>query len=841
MNSNSKNRLNHALLLILGFWGMIRPNFTSITWGTGLFTIIWIYNFLELAYRFHSKKELCLTGLVFTAGYCLKFAGAMGNSLLDFALFGIFGLALFEVFSVSAHFMRKWNNFWGTLIFPAFWMLMYLFATLLRLPSLFRVDMMFTDMNVLMLSERLIGSLGFSFVIIWMISLLRYSVSNRKIWCALLSLALFCALLTPGIFILFPNTEATESVRIAYTTGPYGGDFINYVSPSYEESEQSLERSVENAASQGAEILCFNEEAFELDDVDEARFIDTCASLAENNSIAVLLGLDVRDTDESENGKSLNKVVLIGPDGEIINSYQKSRLIPIIEANYVQGEAAIPTTRLKLNGKSIKIAYLICYDSNFPEYVNDIEPDTDILFLPSWDWSAVTEIHAKLCDAIAAENNIYVIKPTYDGISIAIDQDGQIFHKTSTDETGFETVHVVDIPIKSSTVEVKSGSQLSALVHAIIALDIFSVLVCLVLLAGHLVFSTEKSRRSDAFTALAVTNIIGCIADALSWLLDGHTRLNSVVFDSTLLAMLLTIVLIWEYLGYLFEYVREKAPVPTVSLKVFSCISLAVLILTVVMSLNGQLFTVTDGAYSDGPRYDFYVYLNIGLVIYAFITVSFFRKLLTVTDRIAAYSYLLIPVLSAVVNTFIEDFSFAYAATALTLTVLYVMIQSDKVERLQQEGQIVGYRVVHDELTGLFNRRAFEERRVALKKLDGTVGVVFGDLNGLKYTNDNFGHEAGDQLLLKFTSMLMDVFRQNELFRISGDEFVCLMENVEEDVFASRLHELEEKIGQDEQPIAAIGAVFGSKHEIDALVRDAETEMYRNKSLIHERFPEFVR
>lgn len=99
-------------------------------------------------------------------GYSLKFAGAMGNSWINIGLFGIFGLALYAVFCLSAHFMQRWNKFAATLFFPALWLLAYLIATLLRFPALVRVDMMLTDMNTLMHAERLIGSLGFSFAII---------------------------------------------------------------------------------------------------------------------------------------------------------------------------------------------------------------------------------------------------------------------------------------------------------------------------------------------------------------------------------------------------------------------------------------------------------------------------------------------------------------------------------------------------------------------------------------------------------------------------------------------------------------------------------------------------
>ena len=838
-----KEKIYYVGFLIVGFLGQILPGLFSISWGAGLLTLVWIYAFLELVCRFPAKRELIVTGVVFMIGYGLKLAGASGNFWMDFGLFGIFGLVLYAVFCISACFMRRWNHFAGTLLFPAFWILGTLIATLLRFPALVRIDMMFTDLSALMHAESLIGSLGFSFAIIWVVSLVRFAVSNRKNWCMALSFGLFLALLLPGTIALYPNTEASESVCVAYTTGPYGGDFMSYVAPAYETSVESLTRAVQNAASQQAELLVFNEEAFELDDSDEGRFTQQCASLAAENSIAVLLGLDVRDTDGSEGGKSLNKIVLIGADGEILNSYQKSRLIPILEAGYKQGDGNIPSTRLELNGKSIKLAYLICYDSNFPAYVKRVESDTDLLLLPSWDWSAVTRLHASLCRALAVENQLYILKPTYDGISVAIDPDGQVFHRSSTDETGYEQIHIVQIPIQSTTIPVGGYTEQSALVHAIIGTDIFAMLICLALLTGLLVLNAndesrvKKSRRAHMFNVMLFTGIIACGSDALSWLLDGHTRLNSVVYCSTFLAMLLTIIMIWEFLIYLFTYIKERRTISAAWEIVSDCISFIASVITILMSLDGSLYTVTNAVYADGPRYDFYVVINIGMLIYSIAAITVFRKSLTVTDRIGTYAYPVIPILCAAVNLFIEDWSFAYPATVLTLLLIYVMIQSDEMDRLEHEGRIVGYHATHDEMTGLHNRRAYEDRRANLKETYGTCGVVFGDLNGLKYANDHFGHDAGDQLLVQFAAMLTGIFRQNEVFRISGDEFVCMMENVSEQIFSQRLHELEETLNRDEQPLACIGAAFGQNHDVDALIKDAEARMYVEKEAFHARFP----
>jgi len=83
----------------------------------------------------------------------------------------------------------------------------------------------------------------------------------------------------------------------------------------------------------------------------------------------------------------------------------------------------------------------------------------------------------------------------------------------------------------------------------------------------------------------------------------------------------------------------------------------------------------------------------------------------------------------------------------------------------------------HDPLTGLYNRRYIEE---AMSRLDETeylpISVIMADVNGLKITNDVFGHKAGDTLLKNVASLMKKCCKEGELIaRWGGDEFVILM------------------------------------------------------------------
>jgi diguanylate cyclase (GGDEF)-like protein/PAS domain S-box-containing protein/excisionase family DNA binding protein len=85
----------------------------------------------------------------------------------------------------------------------------------------------------------------------------------------------------------------------------------------------------------------------------------------------------------------------------------------------------------------------------------------------------------------------------------------------------------------------------------------------------------------------------------------------------------------------------------------------------------------------------------------------------------------------------------------------------------------VQHLALHDPLTDLPNRHSLQIRIEAAIQEGGVGALLFIDIDHFKYINDNFGHRAGDQLIIGVGSLLRDVARKNggELFRLGGDEF----------------------------------------------------------------------
>ncbi|WP_019412535.1 diguanylate cyclase [Paenisporosarcina sp. TG20] len=147
-----------------------------------------------------------------------------------------------------------------------------------------------------------------------------------------------------------------------------------------------------------------------------------------------------------------------------------------------------------------------------------------------------------------------------------------------------------------------------------------------------------------------------------------------------------------------------------------------------------------------------------------------------------------------------------------------------------------------DPLTETYNRRIVEKQFQILaskvKKGNGRVGIVMIDINDFKVFNDTFGHHKGDELLIKFASLLKRHASKDDIVaRWGGDEFVLIVPNINEN-FKSTYpeglnHELKKiRISESTSVKASVGlAVFPDNGEtFETLINAADLEMYASKN-----------
>lgn len=148
-----------------------------------------------------------------------------------------------------------------------------------------------------------------------------------------------------------------------------------------------------------------------------------------------------------------------------------------------------------------------------------------------------------------------------------------------------------------------------------------------------------------------------------------------------------------------------------------------------------------------------------------------------------------------------------------------------------------------DALTGLGNRAAYNICVKELKEMEfGSFGVIFCDVNGLKYVNDHFGHTAGDKYIKCFTDFLRKSFRSSSCYRIGGDEFVVLLKEMPKEVFEQRVLGFEKALLNLEETSVSVGSSWSSlPANYSSVVAAAEREMYLVKKEAHRFHPEYIR
>jgi diguanylate cyclase (GGDEF)-like protein/PAS domain S-box-containing protein len=187
---------------------------------------------------------------------------------------------------------------------------------------------------------------------------------------------------------------------------------------------------------------------------------------------------------------------------------------------------------------------------------------------------------------------------------------------------------------------------------------------------------------------------------------------------------------------------------------------------------------------------------------------------------------------------------------------LYFVGQIDDIaERKRFEGQLQ-YLADHDTLTGLFNRRRFEQeldREIANVRRFGTPGALLMlDIDNFKYVNDTLGHAVGDQLLTSVARLLRERARQTDVVaRIGGDEFALILPQTTEEQAVHVGHDVLELLREHARIesydsiriTGSIGiglmAADDARLTVDELVIEADIAMYDAKEAGRDRVNAF--
>lgn len=142
-----------------------------------------------------------------------------------------------------------------------------------------------------------------------------------------------------------------------------------------------------------------------------------------------------------------------------------------------------------------------------------------------------------------------------------------------------------------------------------------------------------------------------------------------------------------------------------------------------------------------------------------------------------------------------------------------------------------------DSLLKTKNRYAYDEL-IEKKCTYNNLGVAFVDANGLGIVNNMYGYPKGDELLKTVTKSLTDNFRTTDVYRIGGDEFVVICQNVDKSLFLDKITNSQVYLDTTEYS-ASYGIVYcTTTNNLKEVVEDASIKMKKNKEKHREEHPE---
>ncbi|WP_300771598.1 diguanylate cyclase [uncultured Acetatifactor sp.] len=160
-------------------------------------------------------------------------------------------------------------------------------------------------------------------------------------------------------------------------------------------------------------------------------------------------------------------------------------------------------------------------------------------------------------------------------------------------------------------------------------------------------------------------------------------------------------------------------------------------------------------------------------------------------------------------------------------------------EMTMEQQNMLRKKAERDALTGLLNRQAFEQLKSQLRISSEPLAFLIIDVDVFKSINDNYGHDVGDQALIKVARLLDENFRKVDyVLRIGGDEFAVIMEKTAPDkkpIIRSKIEAINEILQHPEDEAVfpkysvSVGIAFSEKGFYDDLFQQTDQALYHTK------------
>lgn len=351
--------------------------------------------------------------------------------------------------------------------------------------------------------------------------------------------------------------------------------------------------------------------------------------------------------------------------------------------------------------------------------------------------------------------------------------------------------------------------------------NIACIVILCIIFVSYLKFS-NKSLRGKLFIGIIISTMALCLSDAIAGVFRGsdYTLSRFIIWTSNIVytVSMLSIGYFW----LLFSNIVLTDKLEKKSIIGVGCLVGLFALLTITTPLHKLIFSIdSDNLYKRGSLL-WVNYISI-FICYTLGFIHLKNSNASKIEKIAIISFPVAPIIATILQFLFYGITVGQVGTTIAVLLVFTLLQGIDFNEQKLKIRIYNELSRVDNLTNLQNRKAYNERLEKVKNVNW-VGVVFMDLNGLKEVNDNEGHKKGDEYIKSFSETLREVYNYDDIYRISGDEFVALIED--ENVFRSNIN----TFGNLNNDVSSFGYCESSGKDIDDTIRKAELNMYKYKS-----------
>ncbi|MDO9628731.1 MAG: GGDEF domain-containing protein, partial [Acholeplasmataceae bacterium] len=325
------------------------------------------------------------------------------------------------------------------------------------------------------------------------------------------------------------------------------------------------------------------------------------------------------------------------------------------------------------------------------------------------------------------------------------------------------------------------------MIEQIIAYDLslFSLILLIIMFVITKIKKDVITFSSTLFYWIIVFNIIGLIAEVVSWVVDEKVGLLNYLlsYSSNLMVFISAPIIAGLWASYLdYKLFSNKKRIHK---RYFYMIPALITIIIMLFNFRFPLYFSIDretNVYTSG---------NLLILQYVFIySIYLYLVYLVVKNRKTKDSiavkgimiFLFFPIVGSIAQFFYGNLLFTWSSLAMSVMVVYIFMETTS-------GSL-------DYLTKLYSRKILEIYINSLIEDKKDFFVIMMDLDRFKEVNDLFGHSIGDKVLVEFSKIIKDCEPNYNLFasRLGGDEFLLVLKHSTEEVPKKFIDQMNQKV-----------------------------------------------